>query len=79
MGGSTSRSQGRRQRVGSSTGILVADEYAQSIRVYQEMTYQQIGMGYDFFVDRAANCMLTRSLTMATEWSCRPRPAGSPA
>jgi hypothetical protein len=35
-------------------GFLVADEYAESIRVYREMTYQDIGMGYDFFVERAA-------------------------
>ena len=30
-----------------------ADEYAESIRVYREMTYQDIGMTYDFFVVRA--------------------------
>jgi Phospholipase B len=39
---------------GFQYGYLVADEYAESIRVYQEMTYQEIGMGYDFFVDRAS-------------------------
>ena len=39
---------------GFQYGYLVAAEYAESVRVYQEMTYQQIGMGYDFFVDRAS-------------------------
>ena len=39
---------------GFQYGYLVADEYAESVRVYQEMTYQEIGMGYDFFVDRAS-------------------------
>ena len=39
---------------GFQYGFLVADEYADSIRVYREMTYQDIGMGYDFFVERAA-------------------------
>ncbi|OBB99277.1 peptidase C45 [Mycobacterium sp. 852002-40037_SCH5390672] len=38
---------------GFQYGYLIAHEYARSIRVYQEMTYQQIGMNYDFFVDRA--------------------------
>ena len=35
---------------GFQYGYLVADEYAESIRVYREMTYQDIGMTYDFFV-----------------------------
>ena len=39
---------------GFQYGFLVADEYAESIRVYREMTYQDIGMTYDFFVERAA-------------------------
>ncbi len=39
---------------GFQYGYLVADEYAESIRVYREMTYQQIGMDYEFFVDRAS-------------------------
>lgn len=39
---------------GFQYGYLVAAEYAESIRVYHEMTFQQIGMGYDFFVDRAS-------------------------
>ncbi|HTQ21447.1 C45 family autoproteolytic acyltransferase/hydolase [Mycobacterium sp.] len=39
---------------GFQYGFLVADEYAESVRVYREMTYQDIGMGYDFFVERAA-------------------------
>lgn len=38
---------------GFQYGYLVADEYADSVRVYREMTYQDIGMTYDFFVDRA--------------------------
>jgi len=38
---------------GFQYGYLVADEYAESIRVYREMTYQDIGMTYDFFVDKA--------------------------
>lgn len=38
---------------GFQYGYLVAGEYAESIRVYREMTYQQIGMDYEFFVDRA--------------------------
>jgi hypothetical protein len=38
---------------GFQYGYLVADEYAESIRVYQEMTYQDIGMTYDFFVGMA--------------------------
>ena len=38
---------------GFQYGYLVADEYAESIRVYREMTYQDIGMTYDFFVGRA--------------------------
>ena len=39
---------------GFQYGFLVADEYAESIRVYREMTYQDIGMSYDFFIERAA-------------------------
>lgn len=38
---------------GFQYGYLVADEYADSIRVYREMTYQDIGMSYDFFVGKA--------------------------
>jgi hypothetical protein len=38
---------------GFQYGYLVADEYAESIRVYREMTYQDIGMTYDFFVEKA--------------------------
>ncbi len=38
---------------GFQYGYLVANEYAESIRVYKEMTYQQLGMDYDFFVDTA--------------------------
>ena len=38
---------------GFQYGYLVADEYAESIRVYQAMTYQDIGMTYDFFVAQA--------------------------
>ncbi|UQX11516.1 glutaminase A [Candidatus Mycobacterium methanotrophicum] len=40
---------------GFQYGFLVADEYAESIRVYRQMTYQHIGMSYDFFVERAAD------------------------
>jgi hypothetical protein len=35
---------------GFQYGFLVAEEYAESIRVYREMTYQDIGKSYDFFV-----------------------------
>lgn len=38
---------------GFQHGYLLAGEYADSVRVYKEMTNQQIGMDYDFFVDRA--------------------------
>ncbi|MCV7394350.1 C45 family autoproteolytic acyltransferase/hydolase [Mycobacterium paraseoulense] len=38
---------------GFQYGYLVASEYAESVRVYREMTYQTIGMDYDFFVARA--------------------------
>ncbi|MCV7092010.1 C45 family autoproteolytic acyltransferase/hydolase [Mycobacterium interjectum] len=39
---------------GFQYGYLVAGEYADSIRVYREMTYHHLGMDYDFFVDRAS-------------------------
>ena len=48
------RSQDHRPRAAFNTGFLVAEEYAESIRLYREMTYQDIGMTYDFFVERAA-------------------------
>lgn len=38
---------------GFQYGYLVAEEYAASLRVYREMTYQHLGMDYDFFVERA--------------------------
>lgn len=38
---------------GFQYGYLVADEYAESVRVHEQMTYQKIGMEYGFFVDRA--------------------------
>ncbi len=39
---------------GFQYGYLVAAEYAESISAYREMTLQQIGMSYDFFVDKAS-------------------------
>ena len=59
---------------GFQYGFLVADEYAESIRVYREMTYQDIGMGYDSLWSGPPNSTPTRSPTScARRWKAWPR------
>ena len=38
---------------GFQHGYLVADEYADALRVYEAMTYETMGFDYSFFVDKA--------------------------
>ena len=43
---------------GFQHGYLVAREYAEAIRVYRAMTFQAMGVTYDFFVESAARLHL---------------------
>jgi hypothetical protein len=48
------RIQGAPFERGFQYGYLVADEYAEALRVYEAMTLQTMGMDYSFFVEAAA-------------------------
>lgn len=48
------RVQGAPFERGFQHGYLTAAEFAEAIRVYKAMTYQSLGMDYQFFVDKAA-------------------------
>lgn len=55
---------------GFQHGYLIADEFADALRVYKEMTYQTMGFEYAFFVDEAVKLhkdKITRELTAEME------------
>ena len=38
---------------GKQYGYLVSEEYKKAVEVYKDLTYQLLGMGYSFFVEKA--------------------------